>query len=97
MHNIPGQPLGTFATRAGPITASEALFEIAVDARGGHAAMPHTHDDAIVVGAQLVGALQVGGGSHCVCAVSPTPVQWVVEGARSHQRLTRHPPRRDRR
>ncbi len=35
MHNIPGMPLGHFATRAGPITASEALFEIVIAARGG--------------------------------------------------------------
>ena len=28
LHNIPGMPLGQFATRAGPITASESLFEI---------------------------------------------------------------------
>ncbi len=58
MHNIPGMPLGTFATRSGPITASESLFEIKIDARGGHAALPHMGVDAIVVGAEIVGALQ---------------------------------------
>lgn len=57
-HNIPGLPVGQFATRAGPITASEALFEIEVSARGGHAALPHMGVDAITVGAQIVGALQ---------------------------------------
>ena len=41
MHNIPGMPAGSFATRAGPITASESLFEITIKARGGHAALPH--------------------------------------------------------
>ena len=37
IHNMPGQPLGTIATRAGPMTASESLFKITVAARGGHA------------------------------------------------------------
>lgn len=58
MHNIPGMKLGTFATRKGSITASESLFEIAITARGGHAAMPHMGVDAITVGAEIVGALQ---------------------------------------
>ena len=58
MHNIPGMPVGTFATRAGPIAASESLFEIEVEARGGHAALPHMGVDAIVVASEIVGALQ---------------------------------------
>jgi amidohydrolase len=58
MHNIPGMPLNHFATRNGPITASESLFEIHVAARGGHAALPHMGVDAITVGSQIVNALQ---------------------------------------
>ncbi|QFT82798.1 N-acyl-L-amino acid amidohydrolase [Roseovarius sp. THAF27] len=58
MHNIPGVPVGRFATRAGPITASEALFEITIEARGGHAALPHMGADTITIGAEIVGALQ---------------------------------------
>ncbi|MGC6453386.1 MAG: amidohydrolase [Candidatus Puniceispirillaceae bacterium] len=58
MHNIPGMPAGSFATRAGPITASESLFEITIRASGGHAALPHMGIDALFVGAQLVTALQ---------------------------------------
>ena len=58
MHNIPGMALGTFATRSGPITASESLFEIEITAQGGHAALPHMGVDAIVVGSQIVNALQ---------------------------------------
>ena len=41
MHNMPGTELGTFAMRTGTMMASEALFEIVITARGGHAAMPH--------------------------------------------------------
>ncbi|MEM9473424.1 MAG: amidohydrolase [Pseudomonadota bacterium] len=58
MHNIPGMPTGTFASRAHAMTASESLFEIKVSAMGGHAAMPHMGVDAITVGAEIVGALQ---------------------------------------
>lgn len=58
MHNIPGMPLGEFATRSGPITASESLFEITIEAQGGHAALPHMGVDAIVVGSEIVSALQ---------------------------------------
>ena len=54
MHNIPGMPAGSFATRAGAMTASESLFEITIRARGGHAAMPHMGVDAIYVGSQPV-------------------------------------------
>ncbi|MEM7236821.1 MAG: amidohydrolase, partial [Pseudomonadota bacterium] len=58
IHNMPGMDAGTFALRQGAMMASEALFEITVNARGGHAAMPHYGVDAIVVGAEIVGALQ---------------------------------------
>ncbi len=58
MHNMPGMPVGQFATRSGAMTASESLFEIDIKARGGHAALPHMGVDAIVVGSQIVSALQ---------------------------------------
>ena len=58
MHNMPGMAVGSFAMRTGAMMASEALFEIQVQGRGGHAAMPHHGVDAIVVGAEIVTALQ---------------------------------------
>ena len=58
MHNMPGMEAATFATRSGAIMASEALFEIEIRGQGGHAAMPHHGVDAIVVGAEIVTALQ---------------------------------------
>lgn len=58
IHNMPGMETGAIAMRAGPMTASESLFEITINARGGHAALPHMGVDAIVVGAQIVNALQ---------------------------------------
>jgi hippurate hydrolase len=58
MHNLPGLPVGKFATRPGPIMASTDEFTITITGRDGHAARPHTTIDPIVVGASLVNALQ---------------------------------------
>ena len=58
IHNLPGMPVGTFAMRSGPITASESLFEITIKAKGGHAALPHMGVDALMVGAEIVQSLQ---------------------------------------
>ncbi len=58
MHNLPGMPLGHFGTRPGPVMASTDEFSITIDGRGGHAAQPHRTVDPIVLGAQIVTALQ---------------------------------------
>ena len=58
LHNIPGMPVNTFATRQGIMCASESLFEINIQAQGGHAAAPHMGVDAILVGSQIVNSLQ---------------------------------------
>ncbi|MBP0437879.1 M20 aminoacylase family protein [Tianweitania sediminis] len=58
MHNMPGLPLGQFAIRPGPIMAATAVFTIKIKGRGGHAAIPHNTIDPIVIGSQLVQALQ---------------------------------------
>jgi len=58
MHNMPGLPVGQFAIRPGPIMAATAEFTITVKGRGGHAAMPHHAIDPIVIGSQIVAAMQ---------------------------------------
>jgi amidohydrolase len=58
LHNLPGLPAGRFATRGGGIMAAEDNFVIRVRGRGGHAARPHLAIDPIVVGAEIVLALQ---------------------------------------
>jgi len=58
MHNIPGIPVGDFAVAPGPMMAARDNFEITIQGRGAHAAMPHQGIDPVVVGAQLVLALQ---------------------------------------
>ena len=57
-HNIPGLPAGRIATRVGAIMASEDNFVIRITGRGGHAARPHTTVDPLVIGAEIVLALQ---------------------------------------
>jgi hippurate hydrolase len=58
MHNGPGLPVGSFATRPGPIMAATEHITIKVEGLGGHAARPHKCIDSVMVGAQLVTALQ---------------------------------------
>ncbi len=58
MHNLPGLPAGAFAVRTGEMMACEDTFAIRVDGRGAHAALPHRAIDPIVIGAEIVTALQ---------------------------------------
>lgn len=58
LHNLPGLPVGRFATQAGAFTAFEETFEIVIEGRGGHASAPDQTIDPMVVGAELVLALQ---------------------------------------
>jgi hippurate hydrolase len=57
-HNMPGMPAGHIATRVGGIMASEDNFVIRIQGRGTHAARPHMGIDPLVIGAQIVLALQ---------------------------------------
>ena len=50
--------LGKIGVVYGPMLASPDTFEIVVEGRGGHAAMPHQTADAIAIGAQVVTNLQ---------------------------------------
>ena len=58
MHNGPGIPVGSFAIRPGPIMAGGDAVFINIEGRGGHAARPHKCIDSVLVGAQLINALQ---------------------------------------
>jgi amidohydrolase len=72
MHNMPGLPLGQFAIRPGPIMAATAEFTIKVRGKGGHAAMPHTTIDPIVIASDMVLALQT------IASRNANPVEAVV-------------------
>jgi hippurate hydrolase len=54
LHNWPDLPAGTIATRAGPIMSAADKFEIRLEGRGGHAAIPHNTPDTILAAAALV-------------------------------------------
>src|SRR6201991_2033706 len=58
MHNGPGIPIGSFAIRQGPIMAATAAVDIRIEGHGGHAARPHKCIDSVLVGVQLINALQ---------------------------------------
>jgi amidohydrolase len=58
LHLWPGFPLGTAATKAGPIMAAADAFEMTIRGSGGHGAFPHLTADAITMAAQIVTALQ---------------------------------------
>src|SRR6188768_2762943 len=54
MHNFPDLPVGQFAIRPGPMMAAFDTFELLVEGRGTHAAMPHRGIDPVVAAAQIV-------------------------------------------
>jgi hippurate hydrolase len=54
LHNWPDLPAGTIATRPGPIMGAADKFEIMLEGRGGHAALPQDTPDAILACAALV-------------------------------------------
>jgi hippurate hydrolase len=58
IHNDPGLKLGETSVVAGPILAASDGVIITVHGRGGHAARPHIALDPILVGAQIVVAIQ---------------------------------------
>jgi hippurate hydrolase len=58
MHNGPGIPVGQFAIRPGPIMAATDAIDIKIEGLGGHAARPHKCIDSVLVGAQVISALQ---------------------------------------
>jgi amidohydrolase len=58
IHNKPGLPVGHIVAKGGPILASADRWDIRITGRGGHAAHPHSTLDPMVVGANIILALQ---------------------------------------
>ncbi|MDE0811848.1 MAG: amidohydrolase, partial [Alphaproteobacteria bacterium] len=58
LHNMPGLPVGNFATRTGAFMAAEDNFEITLTGVGGHASRPHELNDALVAACATVMGLQ---------------------------------------
>ena len=58
MHNYPGMPVGQFGIRPGPMMAAADALVIDIEGVGGHAARPHLGIDTVLVGAQIINAIQ---------------------------------------
>ena len=58
LHVRPEMKVGTVAVRYGKFYAASDIFEIDVIGKSGHCAEPHKNVDAIVIGAQIITALQ---------------------------------------
>ncbi|MEN9252628.1 MAG: M20 family metallopeptidase [Thermostichales cyanobacterium HHBFW_bins_127] len=65
-------PLGTVGVKSGPAMANTDRFYLQILGKGGHGAMPHQTVDALVVGCQVVSALQT------IVARSVDPLQPAV-------------------
>ena len=58
MHNWPGLPAGQFAVHDSNVMAAVESLKITITGKGGHAAIPNNTIDPVIVGAQLITALQ---------------------------------------
>jgi amidohydrolase len=58
MHNYPGMPVGAFGIRPGPVMAAADYITIDIEGLGAHAARPHKGVDTVLVGAQIIIAVQ---------------------------------------
>lgn len=58
MHNWPGIPAGHFAVHPGAVMASTDGFDIEIHGKGGHAAMPDSLTDPVLVAGHIITATQ---------------------------------------
>lgn len=85
IHNMPGIPVGHFATRTGPFMGAEDNFEIVVTGKGVHAARPHSGVDpivtasAIVMGLQTIVSRRIDPTKPCVVSVT----EFITNGTRN--------------
>ena len=59
MHNWPGMEVGRFGVLEGPVMAAFDVFEITIEGRGCHAAMPHLGVDPVVAAGSVIQNLQI--------------------------------------
>ncbi len=83
MHNMPGYPLGSFAIREGVFFAAADQFEIEVEGKGSHAAIPQDGVDTTVVAAQIVLALQT------IASRNANPIKRIVVSLTSFETDTK--------
>jgi amidohydrolase len=76
IHIAQEHPVGEIRLRSGPAMAAADRFHLVIRGKGGHGAMPHISVDPIVIGAQIVTALQ----TLVARAVDPTEEAVVTVG-----------------
>jgi amidohydrolase len=77
-------PLGTVGVRSGALMAAVEIFDCTIEGRGGHGAIPQQTVDSIVVGAQVVNALQT------IVARNVDPIESAVVTVGEFQAGTAH-------
>jgi len=58
LHNWPWLAAGEMAVHIGPVMAAADRFDVEIEGKGGHGAMPHQCVDPVVVAAQVITAFQ---------------------------------------
>ncbi len=58
LHNMPGIPEGHFAFKTGPIMASSDRLFVTIDGKSGHAGLPHTTQDPLLVATHIYQGIQ---------------------------------------
>lgn len=58
LHVSPVYPVGTVASKVGPMTAGSGRFKAIISGRGGHAAIPQQTVDPIIAASNVVVSLQ---------------------------------------
>jgi amidohydrolase len=77
-------PLGTIGVRSGALMAAVEVFKLKIQGKGGHGAMPHQTVDAVVLGSQIVNALQT------IVARNVNPIESAVVTVGQFQAGTAH-------
>ena len=58
LHNWPDMPVGQFGVTPGPMMAAVDEFDITVQGKGGHAALPNKTIDPIIIASQIIISIQ---------------------------------------
>lgn len=58
LHVSARYPIGTVATRPGPILAAAGFFDAVINGKGGHAAIPQSSIDPILAASNIIVSLQ---------------------------------------
>ena len=58
IHNVPGQPIGSFHTAPGPVMAAVDTAFVSITGKGGHGAYPHDCNDPIIAALAMIQAIQ---------------------------------------